>query len=199
MKKTIALFALCILLVVPAAFAAPRDGDMSKERMEKEMSDTWLEAKLATTIALNNHLSVFDIDSEVRSKTAYLSGSVGTDVEKDLAEQLALSIDGIDKVENNIAIDPAASKQRTSEGSKMSFGQRIGDLTTTASIKTKFLANNNISGMSVNVDTKNGIVTLQGDVASEEAKELAGKIAENTEGVQQVTNNLTVNPQMTKN
>jgi len=49
-----------------------------------------------------------------------------------------------------------------------------------------------LSAVKIDVDTRNGIVTLNGPVKSAEARERAGKIAQGVEGVNSVVNQLTV-------
>lgn len=158
-----------------------------------EMSDEWLEAKLRTTYLLNRHLSLIDIDVDVMDQVALLTGTVESPVQKELAEEIAKSVSGIKGVKNQLLVEkstkPVASK---SAGAERSFGQKIDDLTITASVKSKLLADSNISGLSIDVDTLNNEVTLSGVVANDEQRQLAVKIAENTDGVEDVVNRLSV-------
>ncbi|MCB0309612.1 MAG: BON domain-containing protein [Bdellovibrionales bacterium] len=181
--KNIGSVTMISLLFAATCFAATNE----------EQSDTWLEAKLVTTITLNRNLSIFDIDTDVRNQVAYLSGVVATDVEKNLAEEVARSIDGIKDVNNKIAVDKSkAPRQEDMANNERSFGQKIEDLTTTASIKSSFLTNSNVDGLDINVDTMNGKVTLKGTVASDQEKALAVQIAKNTDGVSSVNDELKV-------
>lgn len=68
------------------------------------------------------------------------------------------------------------------------------DATITASVKTKMAADSTVPAMKINVDTKDGVVTLTGDVDNATAKTKAGDIAKTVEGVKSVTNNITVKP-----
>ncbi|HYC57203.1 MAG TPA: BON domain-containing protein [Candidatus Binatia bacterium] len=68
------------------------------------------------------------------------------------------------------------------------------DAGTTSVIKTKLLADQSTSGLEINVTTKNGVVSLDGDVDSAAEKSAAERIAKGTNGVTEVKNNLTVNP-----
>jgi hyperosmotically inducible protein len=156
-------------------------------------SDTWLQAELATTYALNRHLGPFAVDTDVRSKVAYLSGTVETSVQRDLAGEIAKSIDGISSVENNIKVEKTTASARPASANR-SFGQIVEDLTTTASIKTKLLTDSNVHGLAINVDTDRSAVTLSGTVGSDAERQLAEKIAENTSGVEGVKNMLKVSP-----
>jgi osmotically-inducible protein OsmY len=59
-------------------------------------------------------------------------------------------------------------------------------------VKLALLANQSTEGLKINVDTLNGTVSLQGAVGSAQEKELAERIAKNTEGVSRVENHLKV-------
>ena len=63
----------------------------------------------------------------------------------------------------------------------------------TATVKSKLLWNRHTEGLDINVDSANGMVTLTGNAQSNEAKELAERLAANTDGVRKVSNKLTVN------
>lgn len=164
----------------------------------EHVSDTWLEAKLVTIYTLNSELSIFDIDVDVRDQVAYLTGTVDSQVEKDLATEIADSVDGVQKIENTITVvasEKSDSTRTSRDTSDKSFMQTVSDLTTTASIKSRLLANSEIDGLDINVTTDRDVVTLKGIVNSETHSALAEKIAENTDGVTRVVNQLEVKAQ----
>ncbi|HET6654634.1 MAG TPA: BON domain-containing protein [Gammaproteobacteria bacterium] len=66
------------------------------------------------------------------------------------------------------------------------------DTAITAAVKSKLLANSSTSGMDIHVETNSGVVTLSGTVTTDAEKNLAERIARNTNGVTDVTNNLKV-------
>ena len=66
------------------------------------------------------------------------------------------------------------------------------DAALTAAVKTKFLADSKVSGLKIDVDTRNGVVTLTGDVASAAEKRAAVAIAKETDGVKSVTDHLKI-------
>jgi osmotically-inducible protein OsmY len=70
----------------------------------------------------------------------------------------------------------------------------LEDAAVTTAIKSKLLADQTVSGMKIDVDTRDGVVTLTGQVASAAAKEHAIAIAQLTEGVRRVEDRLTVSP-----
>jgi osmotically-inducible protein OsmY len=71
-------------------------------------------------------------------------------------------------------------------------GQAIDDASITATIKGKYLVDDTLKGLQIDVDTEQGIVKLSGTVQSDTAKELATQIAQSVEGVVSVDNQLTI-------
>jgi hyperosmotically inducible protein len=70
----------------------------------------------------------------------------------------------------------------------------MDDLVITGTIKTKLAEDQTIDSMGINVDTTNGVVTLSGLVNSNDQKQQAELLASGIEGVQEVINELELNP-----
>ena len=92
---------------------------------------------------------------------------------------------------------PASSKGSPSievqaERSLERAAAALDDSTVTAKVKTALIADPGISGMAIDVDTVQNVVTLRGTVATEDARKQAERIARQTEGVKEVKNDLTV-------
>lgn len=165
------------------------------DRTEMAVKDAWLDGKLESAFLFNEHLNSFEIDTEVKDSVAHLSGHVDSAIDKDLAGEIALSVDGITNVRNALTIDPAkvkAYRDADAYAERNSFRNTVMNATLTARVKSQLLLNDNTSGLTINVDSKNGDVTLSGKVASEAEKELAGAIADNTDGAMAVHNRLIV-------
>lgn len=88
----------------------------------------------------------------------------------------------------------AAEQQDTppKAASDKPVGQVMADSAITAKVKTSLLADTQAKGTQINVDTSNGVVTLTGEVDSQDQIWQAGKIAQNVEGVRSVNNRLVV-------
>jgi hyperosmotically inducible protein len=71
-------------------------------------------------------------------------------------------------------------------------GRNIDDASITASVKTHLAEEKAITLTRINVDTNNGVVSLNGVVDSETTKQRASEIARQTNGVEKVVNNLQV-------
>lgn len=68
----------------------------------------------------------------------------------------------------------------------------LADTAITASIKTDFLKDPDLSILKIDVDTREGVVTLNGLAENDEARGRAAKIAESVKGVKEVRNFLVV-------
>lgn len=185
-------------MVLPNVYAdemGEKSMEEQAEYAESGMQDAWLDGKLETALLFNEHLNSFAIDTEVKNGVAYLSGSVESDIDKDLAGEIAKSIDGVTDVENKLTVDKMkASMARDNDDRKdrSGFKQSVMNATLTARVKSTLLMNENTGGMSIDVDSEDGVVTLSGDVKSDQEKDLAGQIAANIDGAKSVNNRLTV-------
>jgi osmotically-inducible protein OsmY len=68
------------------------------------------------------------------------------------------------------------------------------DASITAAVKTKLLADPKVGGLKIDVDTKDNVVTLRGNVKTIAEKEEALRLARTTTGVKSVVDNLIVKP-----
>jgi hyperosmotically inducible protein len=68
------------------------------------------------------------------------------------------------------------------------------DAATTAKVKAALALSKRVSAYEVGVDTREGVVTLTGQVPSESVKSLAGEIARDVAGVKEIKNDIVVNP-----
>jgi hyperosmotically inducible protein len=70
-------------------------------------------------------------------------------------------------------------------------GDAIGDAAITAKVKTAYLADTDVKGLRIDVDTKDGVVTLTGMLDRRAQVEKAEAIARRIEGVKSVESRLT--------
>lgn len=165
------------------------------DKQNTEVSDVWAKASITTTYTLNRHLNPFAIDIDVTDGVATLNGEVETDIERDLAEELALGVAGIQDVKNNLEVRPDALNhlgKRANASDNDDFMRKVEDANLTAKVKFQLLWNRNTSGMTIDVDTQKGVVTLTGSVSSQAEAELASQIAKNTADVLGVESKLKV-------
>jgi osmotically-inducible protein OsmY len=182
--KTGKPLAVCTaILLFATTFAA------AEVKNEDPHSDLWLKAKLVTAYTLNQHLNPFKLDVEIKNGVAHLSGAVDSDVERDLAVEIAKGVEGISAVKEEIRVEPGASAEERQESE---FFRTVEDATITARVKSKLLWNRNTNGLDIKVTTSKGVVTLEGAVDADAQGDLAVQLARNTTGVERVKRKLDV-------
>ena len=80
----------------------------------------------------------------------------------------------------------------TNEARSTDTGRVLSDTAITASIKTDYLKDPDLSVLKIDVDTRDGIVTLNGLAGTPDAKVRAEKLASAIKGVKEVKNHLSV-------
>jgi len=148
---------------------------------ENESKDAWIDGKAETVLLMNTDLNNFDINTDVTNGKVVLTGKVDSEVEKELAEELVLSLD----VVKNMSAKHTDSKM-------MDDDNDLTDAKITTVITTRFLFDSEVGGTDIDVDTDNGVVTLNGSVESSAEKQLAIEIAKNAEDVRDVVDNLSI-------
>lgn len=174
----------------PAASRVEQAGDLAQAAVR----DAWLDGRLETALLFNEQLNSFLIDTDVRDGVAYLDGTVGSEIDRDLAGDIAGSIEGISEVENALVVDVSAATPQDDDDvvERQGFLNAVENATLTAKIKSKLLADSSTAGLAIDVDSNSGQVILSGTVDSPEEKQLAERIAASTDGARTVINHLTV-------
>ena len=96
------------------------------------------------------------------------------------------------------AVDPERARERGAEtGERVATainraGEAVSDAGLTAKIKSKMALDDTIPASRIDVDTRDGVVTLRGRVESEAAHARALALARETRGVTRVVDELTV-------
>lgn len=198
-KLSLALTALAVSGALSTAHADDWTGDAK---------DAWITGKIEAVYALNRHLDGFTIDTDVKNGAVHLTGTVESDIDRDLAGALAKGIEGVVSVDNDLELragsrkpyspartDGAVARDARDGGANdpdRPFGVWIDDATTTAMVKSKLIGNANTKASKIDVDTRDDVVTLTGEVATAEEKQLAEELAKTTGDVREVVNRLVV-------
>lgn len=158
----------------------------------ESLTDVRQEVQIWTTYALNPYLRANDLKVTVKDGKATLTGYVPEGVNKELAKEIAMGVNGIKEVDNQIVVD--GEKPVTHAAPVSSYGEVIDDATITVAVKSKLLWSKHTDSLKTTVETKSGRVTLSGTANSAAARDLAGRLAANTRGVISVRNMLKVVP-----
>lgn len=173
--------AIAVSLAGAPALAAEGTSAVNNARMESQI---W------TTYALSPYLRANDLKVTVADGKATLTGTVEDDVNKDLAEQIALGVKGVDEVDNKIAVQ--ADYQPMSGAEVRRYGSKVDDASTSAAIRAKLSWSQRDARGPSEVSIVGGKVTLKGEAASTQDKQSLTRLALNTHGVRSVDNQMVV-------
>jgi osmotically-inducible protein OsmY len=135
------------------------------------------------------------IDVDTRGGVVTLRGDVASDAERAQALRLARETDGVQRVEDMLAVNAALDRgdnATDSRASHESVGTRIDDSIIVTKLRAKFLADAQMKGASIEVAADNGVVTLEGPIANAAAHDRALALTRETDGVVQVVDRLSV-------
>ena len=96
-------------------------------------------------------------------------------------------------IKEELARSGTVVRRKAGEAGK-ALAEATADARVTAAIKTKLMASRDLPGLSISVNTTDGVVTLSGSVPSVDAISKAMGLALETEGVHQVISTLQVKP-----
>jgi osmotically-inducible protein OsmY len=140
--------------------------------------DSRIESSAKKSHVFMTYLKADDITIQSRDGAVTLTGTVSEESHKSLAQETVASLPGVKSVDNRLEV----KGQRPIENS---------DAWITVKVKTMILFHRNVSTMT-EVNTTNGIVTLQGKANSQAQKDLATEYAKDIEGVKDVKNEMTI-------
>ena len=155
-------------------------GCSSTQTVGEEIDDATITTKIEAKMTEDPSVSAFNVDADTNEGVVRLSGTVETAAAKAEAEKLARNTEGVKRVINEIKIG------------ERDMGDRMSDTEITTKIKAKITGDGDLSPFNINVDTKDGVVTLRGAVKSAHSKAEAERIAKDTTGVKSVHNMLEV-------
>jgi osmotically-inducible protein OsmY len=181
-----------LLQVVPASaekMVKASDGEV-KDRVQKALKDDHrLEGSSIAVQSVND--GVVLLSGKADSVTAHLT-----------AIEDAARVPGVRRVASEIeSPDKFADREihqkreeRPEAGAKRSVTDTASDMYITSATKLRLIANDKTPSTDINVDTRNGVVTLFGTVPSKDAKAAAEGEARKVSGVSKVVNELEIVP-----
>ncbi|MBI2423392.1 MAG: BON domain-containing protein [Candidatus Hydrogenedentes bacterium] len=167
------------MLIAPLAYGA---------EVPVIVDDAAITSRIESMYLLNTKLNPLDINTTTVDGVVTITGSVKNQAQKDLAEELAFSVEGVKKVENNITVISLV----IGEKERRTWKGRVEDKTVTTSVRARLLYHSQLKGLTIGVATVNCVVTLSGVVASDLQRQLIVDITKETRAVKGVVDNLTV-------
>lgn len=194
MKPTVrSMLTVALALALAAggsAFAAGSGSDAPKP------DDAAITAAVKLKLLDDERTDGFDVNVDTVDGRVTLRGGADSAAAREAATQLALGVDGVRAVDNRltVATDGTETRQEANEVTASGKAREVADETTdevddawiTSKVKAKLLADTEVSGLAIDVDTEDNVVKLTGSVPSPKARSEAIRIATQTKGVLRV-------------
>lgn len=163
-------------------------------------SDPGITTAVKAKLAADDMVKAYRIDVDTKDRVVTLSGEVDTAAAHAKAVELARGTDGVTSVVDQLRVSAGvtppgglddAAQRKAAEGGAVA-ADATGDAALTTKVKSKFLADTAVAGLRIDVDTKDGVVTLTGRVPNAAEKARAVSMARETDGVKSVVDHLTI-------
>jgi osmotically-inducible protein OsmY len=175
----VAALSLAGLLAASPAAAAGKSEPVSTE-VSEALSATHVQARLIDKLGAD----ALHIKVSVTGETATLTGMVAKSPSQGLAEQVALSVEGIKKVDNKVTVQEAAGFVAASEAS-------VKNVALEMKVKNILLTEIGTNALKIEVEVVDGVVSLRGKLDSPETSKAAIRKTRSIKGVKKVVDLLT--------
>jgi osmotically-inducible protein OsmY len=180
MKKRLCnLASIALLSLVSASIQAGNYWTASAQ-------DGWIDGYVEATLLLTGNLDASGIDTDVDNGQVTLRGKVETDIDKALAQELALGVEGVIGVENMLTVFSPGDNENGA------IQRKLTDEKVATVVKNRLMLAPNVTSTDINVDSTKGVVVLQGKVKNDAEKQRATEIATKASDVEKVVNKLSI-------
>jgi len=166
-----AIYSAALMVAVAALLTLGMPASASKV-------DDRIASSAKKSYVFKTYLKHDDIKIDSKDGAVTLTGTVSEESHKSLAQETVAGLPGVKSVDNKLEF----KGERPAEKS---------DAWITAKIKTTLLFHRSVSAVT-EVNTTDGIVTLQGEANNQAQKDLTTEYAKDVEGVKDVKNEMTV-------
>jgi len=195
-RTTLIAAAVAAALGVSAAACTKTPDYASKDTRSstasEAISDTAITAQVKTRLATDSNIKSSDISVTTVNGVVTLEGSVDDAAAKSAAERTAKSVTGVTSVSNRLST-PSGSMTAMKTAAE-DAQDAMSDTWITTKVKSLLLADSDAKGFDVKVETRDGVVILEGELETQAAIAHVRDIAAGVEGVKSVnTTAMTVN------
>jgi osmotically-inducible protein OsmY len=182
------------IAVEPEAKLRERRSEGERD-FDEAVEDASITASVKSRLLWNDVTDGLEIDVDTMRGKVTLSGKASSEAEKSLATKLARLTDGVRSVDNRIAIAPDRdldaddddkdARQARTDAARPN-DTPVSDGWISAKVKSSLLMSAGVDGLDLDVDVKEGQVSLGGVASSTAERDLAVEIAKDIKGVKGV-------------
>lgn len=177
------------------------------------LADSWVTAKVQARFFADEDVKARHIDVKTRDGAVTLEGVVESDAVRHRALALARGVEGVEQVEDRLLVgrvpeerlgqetssaQPPLSPPSSTPDPGVTASEGVpDDSMVTSLIQAQYFVDPRLKLRDIDVTTSNRVVTLQGEVASDDERARALLLARTTAGVERVEDGLSVDASLT--
>ena len=154
-------------------------------------TDIGVAGKVKAKFAADDVVKASQIEVTASNGVITLTGNVDSEDAKNRALALARATTGVTSVVDMISARKASGSGDAPHADR-TVGEVLDDSGITMSVKGRLLDDPQVKGLQIDVDTRDGVVFLTGNVGSDSERQKAIQLAKDTKGVKSVQANLTL-------
>jgi len=154
----------------------------------RNVSDAGITAQVKAAFALSKRISAYEIGVETKNGVVTLTGQAPSEVDRQMAGDVAKDTTGVKQVDNQIRVEPGLKPSDAS----LRENARVTDLEIHANLRERLASSEFLSGNEINVSVKDRVVTLAGRTQTKQQKTGVEQLARSLSNVADVVNQLTV-------
>jgi hyperosmotically inducible periplasmic protein len=159
-------------------------------------SDSGITSSVKSKLIADDVVKARNINVDTHDRVVTLTGTVQSPTEESRAIEIARNTKGVADVVDKMSVasgEPGAAPTTGLDGAPATaVGGAVGDATITSDVRARLLADADVNGQKIDVDTHDRVVTLSGTVATLEQKSKAVELAGKADNVVRVEDNLLV-------
>jgi osmotically-inducible protein OsmY len=160
----------------------------SAREVIRDVSDAGITAQVKAAFALSKRISAYEIGVETKDGVVKLTGQAPSEIDRELAGNVASDTTGVKQVDNQIRVEPGLKPSDAS----LRESARVTDLEIHAYLRERLAASEFLSGNEINVSVKDRVVMLAGRTQTPQQKTGVEQLARSIPNVANVVNQLTV-------
>ena len=182
-------YVVAVLLVLALVSAPARIAAQEKQASSEQDQNYAKELEIQELLLEKGGEGALAIKVTVDRTTAILVGEVRTRAAQELAEEVALSVEGIKSVKNRLQVKPAPKEQAGDP-----LAEETADAYLESKVKRSLYSEIGKRARQIEVEAVDGVVSLRGKLPDEARKQIALDAATKTKGVKRVVDLIKVEP-----
>jgi osmotically-inducible protein OsmY len=194
--KTFSATLLAAAIALSLGACATTTDKSGTRTMAQTIDDSTITGSVKSMLLADSRTQGFDINVDTARGVVTLNGGADSQAAKTAAGQLAANAAGVVRVDNRLIVATDGTYRRQEANTETASGRvrdalddtgdTVDDAWITSKVKSQFLADQDIKGLNITVETNDNVVTLSGIAQSNQNRQRAIELARATKGVRSV-------------